>query len=1042
MAHYKIRKVFQETTGSRWKYFTFYFICALIFTGLLSYIAVRYLTIGLKPDLITVQKPQLLSEEKKPNNTVLFNPYQLGSYQSVIENLPQISTIAIPFATLQNTGTEESPQIALKQYSFKDTVYGDFSYRTQGQNFALVLDTYDFELNTNLTKQWNTFILSNPITILQSQIASTNISPLDKIIVNVSREDTTDLPQLFNYFNQVTNLKLSYQITDEQYLGLTVDQKKVNNFIIELTKSVALSSLEKDEFIQQQSIQFSLWGMLDKTYANQLRANLNPLDATTQLNQIHYTNSFVTNRFFNQVGGEDPLFWSCLKSKCAEKTNSVHTLEVPVEFFVLANRPDTVVVSDAKLQKGIREVAINEQGLITSASWKNIPAQSTIEYQALKTNSLTLTFDDGPDPLYTPKILDVLKQYDIKATFFVIGSQAQKYPELLKRIVSEGHTIGNHTFNHAEIRKISFTDLEKELDNTNKIVEAITGISMKIFREPYNAQIVSDTTKDIETYQIATNKGYMVIGEDIDLHDWRNTKPEELVQELQVDLAKRKTDVGNTVLLHDGGGNREATTLALTTIIETIQKNGTTIVPLHELVGLSKSTLNPISIANIYQVEILDKSGQIITSSFGQTARYIAYTATAILLAKFVFTFVALFARYRRNKKAEQIQKQLRNPVVFTPPVSVIIPAYNEEEVICKTISSILATNYPYLEIILVDDGSKDGTSRFAWEQFSEDPRVKIYKKRNAGKAAASNYGIKKATHDIIVAIDADTILTTNAIIELVKPLKDESISGVAGKVIIGNDDKAITKLQQVEYYTGQNIDKAMYDYMGAVLVVPGCIGAWRKSVVLSVGGYKEDTLAEDLDLTITILEAGHKVTYVETSLAITEAPADWKALAKQRYRWTYGTYQVLWKRRNLFFSGVNKFLGFYAFPMLLLQFLFLLISPLIALVTGSVLLHIFLKAVTGISFFSEQYSIVQLVVSVVVFIFIEYVSSVVAILIEKQRPKPSLILWVPLQKMIFNVFMYYIAMKSLLAAIRGTTVSWNKLKRLNNVKLEQVEAQ
>ena len=248
-----------------------------------------------------------------------------------------------------------------------------------------------------------------------------------------------------------------------------------------------------------------------------------------------------------------------------------------------------------------------------------------------------------------------------------------------------------------------------------------------------------------------------------------------------------------------------------------------------------------------------------------------------------LFVPMAVLSKYR-----EDIQPDVKS----YPKVSVIIPAYNEEKVIANTIEALLETKYPKKEIIFVDDGSKDNTLRIA-TRYKD--RIKVLHKENGGKATALNYGIQYSTGEIIVIVDADTIIGRQSLKEIVKGFEvDEHVAAVAGNIKVRNATNWITRCQALEYITGIQIVRRAFDVFGSITIVPGALGAFKKSYLMEAGAYGKDTIVEDFDQTIKLLKAGLITQGSSKATAYTEAPNTIRDFIAQRKRWYRGNMQVL----------------------------------------------------------------------------------------------------------------------------------------------------
>jgi poly-beta-1,6 N-acetyl-D-glucosamine synthase len=274
-----------------------------------------------------------------------------------------------------------------------------------------------------------------------------------------------------------------------------------------------------------------------------------------------------------------------------------------------------------------------------------------------------------------------------------------------------------------------------------------------------------------------------------------------------------------------------------------------------------------------------------------------------------LFTLGGAYLHKRREKK------DLRSDFTDRAPlVTVIVPAYNEESAIGKTIEALLKLSYTNKEIIIVDDGSTDRTLEVA-RSYGEDDLVKVVTKPNGGKWSALNNGIKGAKGEFIVCIDADTLLDQDAIQHLIKHFEDPRIAAVAGNVKVGNRKGILTKLQALEYIVGINLQRRSEAHLQNVTVVPGPIGAFRASVLEEIGLFEGDTFAEDADVTLRILKAGYKTVFEARAFGYTEAPKSMTSLAKQRYRWYRGSLQVLSKHKDIAFNKKYGRTGNFVMP-------------------------------------------------------------------------------------------------------------------------------
>jgi biofilm PGA synthesis N-glycosyltransferase PgaC len=234
------------------------------------------------------------------------------------------------------------------------------------------------------------------------------------------------------------------------------------------------------------------------------------------------------------------------------------------------------------------------------------------------------------------------------------------------------------------------------------------------------------------------------------------------------------------------------------------------------------------------------------------------------------------------------------------PRVTIVVPVYNEEAVIDAAIRSLLALRYPAFDVIIIDDGSTDGTLGrvSALAGIYGTVRVRVLSKVNGGKASALNTGIAASRTPFVLCMDGDSRLHPDTLQYAMRHFADPRVGAVAGNVKVVNRTNLWTRLQALEYVEGLNMARRAQGFLRIVSIIPGPIGVFRREALAAVGGYDTDTFAEDADLTLKLLTAGWHVAYEERAVAYTEAPETYLDLVKQRYRWTRGILQALRKRR------------------------------------------------------------------------------------------------------------------------------------------------
>jgi cellulose synthase/poly-beta-1,6-N-acetylglucosamine synthase-like glycosyltransferase/spore germination protein YaaH/peptidoglycan/xylan/chitin deacetylase (PgdA/CDA1 family)/uncharacterized membrane protein len=734
------------------------------------------------------------------------------------------------------------------------------------------------------------------------------------------------------------------------------------------------------------------------------------LDAATFYNQMKEAmDSGSKGIAVWRLGSEDPSIWNFI-NKPKEIQNPSHALKIlvsPEPVHYTGAGEILKVVSQS--ENGKRTIQTDSQSMIQDETYTTLPKPfEVVRYGKSKAKEVVLSFDDGPDPTYTPQILDILDKNHIKGAFFIVGVNAELHPELIERMYKEGHEIGSHTFTHPDVASISSLQTKMELNANQRLFEEITGHSMNLFRPPYVADAEPSTRSELLPILRAQDMGYTMVGELIDPNDWQRPSANEIVKRVLDQLPK-----GNVILLHDAGGDRSNTVKALPIIIKELKKRGYTFTTIAHLIGKSNSQIMPPANQDSPFL-VYDKAVFKVIKGWRVGLNFLFYSAIILGILRLAI-FVFLSRKQVKRYKETQIDPS------FIPFVSVVIAAYNEEKVIRKTIQSILSSDYPAFEVLIVDDGSKDDTAAIVQETYANHPIVRLIKKTNGGKSSAVNLGFKEAKGEIVVALDADTLIAENAISLLVNHFKNEKVAAVSGNVKVGNKGNLLTNWQHIEYVTGFNLERRAFAALNCITVVPGAIGAWRKTAVEEAGYFKEDTLAEDTDITLTLLRQGKKIEFEEKAHAFTEVPEDIKSLAKQRYRWVYGTLQCLWKHRDALFNKKHNSLGFIGLPnMWLFQYIYQTISPIADI--------LFIMALFGAHPGKAA-------IGFILFYVLDFATSLYAFRLEKESPKPLGSLF--LQRILYKQLMTYVVIKSIFSAIKGVTVGWNKLKRKGNVTQE-----
>ena len=763
------------------------------------------------------------------------------------------------------------------------------------------------------------------------------------------------------------------------------------------------------------------------------------LDAASAYNQIAFLQKAgVASVALWRLGSEDPGIWSIFGRDHRKLPVPDAIDQIPAGTNVDIEGAGEILKISGTPVNGLRDAVPARDNSIADVNFTRLPSSYVIDRTGYRPKMLALTFDDGPDPNWTPQILDVLKRKGVAATFFIIGENALTNRGLLERMVAEGHEIGSHTYTHPNLANVSERQVRFELNTTQRLFQAFTGRSLRFFRAPYFGDAEPTTADEIVPAEEAQNRGYISVGLHVDPGDWKRPGVQAIIDKTIEDATSGPDDCKadqdqpancsrNIILLHDAGGDRAQTVEALPVIIDRLRAMGYSFVPVSALAGLTReASMPPISssdrVAALADLGLFTILGWIVIA---------LHWLFAIAISVGILRALALSA-------LALIQARRENRTVFPAIdpdrfVTVMIPAYNEERVIERAVRGVLGSTDVVVEVIVIDDGSADATSRVVRDAFAGDERVRLLTLQNGGKARALNRGLELARGEIVVALDADTQFEPTTIARLARWFDEPELGAVAGNAKVGNRVNLVTKWQALEYITAQNLERRALARLNAMTVVPGAVGAWRVETIRSVGGYPDDTLAEDQDLTILIQRAGWKVRYDQFAIAWTEAPETIRALAKQRFRWAFGTLQCLWKHRSAIFGSHPKGLGWIGLPQaIVFQILLAAISPIIDL---ALLVSFFLTyvAIQAHGWAQTSHDVELMLAYWLIFTAIDMLAATIAFALERREKWSLLWLLVP-QRVGYRQVMYYVVLKAITQAMRGPMVGWGKLQRTGRV--------
>lgn len=596
--------------------------------------------------------------------------------------------------------------------------------------------------------------------------------------------------------------------------------------------------------------------------------------------------------------------------------------------------------------------------------------------RSMPPKTIALTFDDGPDPRWTSKVLDVLGRHHAPATFFVVGSQVARYPRLAAQMAREGHELGIHTFTHPALTDLPSWRRKLEYSQTQATIAHATGVRTSLARPPYSSGVDSIDDASWPVVRETGQWGYVSVFNDTDSRDWARSGVESIIRN-----ATPKGNRGAIVLMNDSGGDRSQTVAALDRFIADMRARGYRFTTVSQGLGWPD--------AGAAHLDTLDEIRGALLVWGVRSAHGTVYLLWLVLvvvglltLARTLLLFAYALAHARRRRAPSWSWGGEVND-----PVAIIVPAYNERTTIAAAVRSLAAGTHPGIEVLVVDDESDDGTAEEV-ERLGL-ANVRVARVPGGGKAAALNAGV----------------------------------AAVAGNVKVGNRRRLLGRWQHIEYVIGFSLDRRLYEKLHCMPTVPGALGAFCREAVLAAGGLSRATLAEDTDVTMGIHRAGWRVVYEERALAYTEAPSTLSELWRQRYRWSYGTMQALWRhRRALVERGPSGRFGRRGLPFITL---FSVLLPLLA-----PLLDIF--AVYGL-FFLDRY---ETAVAWLAVLMMQIITAILAFRLDREPLCP---LWaLPLQQFLYRQVMYLVLLHAAITALTGGRLKWQKLRRTGEVVAAQ----
>lgn len=631
----------------------------------------------------------------------------------------------------------------------------------------------------------------------------------------------------------------------------------------------------------------------------------------------------------------------------------------------------------------------------------------------LPSRTVALTFDDGPDPMWTPKVQEMLAKHQVRATFFVVGSQVLRHPEVVKSLHQDGHEIGGHSFTHPRLGQLKSWQLKLQMTLTDRAVQAATGQRVTSFRPPYSGPTALLPVSELEAAR-DVGGGYLTVLSDRAVADFDDSHS---VDEL---VAQALPPIGSGAVLtfHDGGGDRQRTIDAVEQVIVRLKAAGYTFA--------TPSDFSPHHKAADRTAPLQDVALSIVLMSTIAFARHSAKLIWYIGMAVLIITMVRSWALVGLSGRSIRKARRATPLAPITGPVTVIVPAFNEAVGIEATLRSLVGSVHPDmsrpdLNIVVVDDGSTDSTATIV--EGLALPGVRLIRQANQGKAAALRNGLTACETDLVVMIDGDTVFEPGTISELLRPFNDPAVGAVAGNAKVGNRRSLLAKMQHLEYTASSALERRTLEVLGTATCIPGAVGAYRRVALESAGGPSRETLAEDSDLTMSIVRAGWKVSFAPEARAWTEVPTTMTQFYRQRRRWAYGILQAFIKHRTTITErGPSGRLGRIILYQLILCYGMALLAPAIDLL---LIYGLFFEPASRLT-------------SIAVWATLTAVQMFLHIFaLRADREKCAVALLVPLQMIVYRVVIWLATYRALQAAVLGSHQRWNKLRRQGGVRVQ-----
>lgn len=719
---------------------------------------------------------------------------------------------------------------------------------------------------------------------------------------------------------------------------------------------------------------------------------------------------------FWPVGYEDPMLWAIQDPVKSHPVGGDVVSEIASYSVFNGDGPFSTSVSAATT--GMRSIEI-EDGRVVSAVTESLPEANHIRYfgAALESNTLSLSFRGLARDAEMDQLIALLDELDIPAMFFLSFKDQLDARDLITLLLEKGHQVGVQLIPQRSQSSLSHW----AADLRNKLLQHFLAYQYELrARFVLDSGTLPDITASrslLTQVQALQRSGYIVVHPTLSTTIASETAG-PLVDLIYEHALERST---NVITFDIADLSRDLVEGDLKILLAQLKADGFSFNSLPELAEIPPDeAVPPSAIDRLLRDDVLYS---MMAFSWASIQGAILILALMVALRSPAYLLLALCRRRRFPLDMD-----------FHPPLTLIIPAYNEEKVIRRTLESALKVDYPDLKIIVVDDGSTDGTEAIVQDITSKNSSVRLIVQENEGKWSALDHAIAVSETPFVAILDADSLIDPMALREIVQPFKNENVGGVSGTVEIGNKDGLLTLFQRLEYLHTQQVMRRAYEVFDGIIVVPGAMGAWRVEAVRAAGLVSGDTITEDADLTIAVHRSGYSVRYQENAKSYTEAPTTISSFRNQRFRWTFGMFQASWKHKRAILE--RKTVGFISLVdaiwyQLITSMIFPFFDIYFIILVSRLAFNFTTQGNAGdVALFTQTSAVYLLIIA------LELLNILAAMFFAK-RFELTLLIAGPLSRFGYRQLLYLASIQAIYAAITGKLAAWNKLERTGTARLE-----